>query len=753
MTTFKAIGRPTPLIDGKERVTGAIRYLPDLIVPGMVQGRFVTSPYPHARILSIDKKAALQLPGVVAVLTHEDLPDIPPNDRSHLLLARGRVIFPGQPVALVLAENLAAAADAVELVNVEYEPLPVVTTIAEALSPGAPLVWPSGKPGDMGEAAAHGVDTSNSGQEKDVPSNIGSQNSYKRGNIEEGLAQADVVIEHHFTMPFVHHSYLETQATLVMPDPLNGGATVWSSTQAPFPVREAIAELYGVPDSDVRVIATPVGGGFGGKYELYQPLVALASRAVGRPVKLVLTRGEDIAAANPAPAGQFHVKLGATRDGKLTALWADVKFDEGCYPGWHSIAAFLMGSAYQTPHMLINFTSVMTFKPSIGAYRAPGAVQGFFAIESMMDELARALDLDPLALRLQNGSRGGDKMAHNRPWDKMGMMDVLEALQQHPAWVNRAEARAQGHGVGIAIGGWPGGVEPTSATCLLEKDGTLQVRIGSVDLTGTATGFKLIAAEAFGIDPERVRVVTGDTATASFAGSTGGSKVTFMVGPSVIQAAAAARTQTLEIASQEFEADPADLEFVDGAVQVRGVPEKRITLKEIATKTMQFGGKYAPVIGHGRYANRTNAPGFCAQLAEVAVDEETGQVTVHRLVLVQDVGKVINPLTLEGQIMGGAIQGLGFALYEGMYYDSNGQLLTGSWMDYNVPSFTQSVPQIEVVTVEQTTELGPYGAKGAGEPPIIATAAAVANAIADATGKRVTDLPMTAPRVLAALQG
>jgi len=753
MTTFKAIGRPTPLIDGRERVTGAIRYAPDLIVPGMVQGRFVTSPYAHARILSLDKSAALAIPGVVAVLTADDLPNIPPDDRSHLLLARGRVIFPGQPVALVLAETLAAAADAVELVMVDYEPLPVVVTIEEALAPGAPLVWPGGKPGDTGEAGAHGADVASGDKERSEPSNIGAQTSFKRGNIEEGLTQADVIVEHHFTIPFVHHSYLEPQATLVMPDPMTGGATVWSSTQAPFPIREAISELYGVPDTDVRVIATPVGGGFGGKYELYQPLVALAAKVVGRPVKLVLTRQEDIAAANPAPACQFHVKLGATRDGQLTALWGDVKFDEGCYPGFHGIAAFLMGSAYQVPHMLINFTGVMTFKPSVGAYRAPGAVQGFFAIESMMDDLARQLDLDPLALRLKNGSRGGDNMANNKPWDKMGMIEVLETLQQHPAWINRDEARAQGRGVGIAIGGWPGGVEPTSATCILEKDGTLQVRVGSVDLTGTATGFKLLAAEAFGIGPEHVRVVTGDTATASFAGSTGGSKVTFMVGPSVIQAAQVARDQTLEIAAQEFEADPADLEFVDGAVQVRGVPDKRITLKKIADKTMRFGGKYAPVIGHGRHANTVNAPGFCAQLAEVSVDEETGQVTVHKLVLVQDVGQVINPLTLEGQIMGGAIQGLGFALYEGMYYDHKGQLLTGSWMDYNVPSFTQSVPNMEVVMVEQATELGPYGAKGAGEPPIIATAAAVANAIADATGKRVTDLPMTAPRVLAVLQG
>ena len=752
MTNYKVIGRPTPLLDGRERVTGTIRYAPDLNVPGMVQGRFVTSPYAHARILSVDKSAALAVPGVVAVLTAEDLPDIPPDDRTRLLLARGRVIFPGQPVALVLAETLAAAADALELVQVEYEPLPVAVTIAEALAPGAPLVWPGGKPGDTGEAAAHGADVTSKDKEQSEPSNIAGQTTFKRGNIDEGLAQADVIAERHFTMAFVHHSYLETQATIAMPDPLTGGATVWSSTQAPFPVREGVANVLGVTETDVRVIATPVGGGFGGKYELYQPLVALAAKAVGRPVKLVLTRQEDLAAANPAPSAQFHVKIGGTRDGQLTALWADIQFDEGCYPGFHGIAAFLLGSAYQFPHMLVNFTSVMTFKPSVGAYRAPGAVQAFYALESTLDDLARQLNLDPLELRLKYASRPGDMLANNRPWAKMGMTEVLSALRQHPAWVNREQTRAQGRGVGVAIGGWPGGVEPSSATCILEKDGKVELRIGWVDLTGTAVGFQLLAAEAFGVNPEQVRVVAGDTATASFAGSTGGSKATYMIGPSVIQAATAARAQTLEIAGQMFEADPADLDIVDGKVQVRGVPDKQITLKEIGNQTMQFGSKYAPVIGHGRYANTTNSPGFCAQLAEVSVDEETGQVTVHKLVLVQDVGQVINPLTLEGQIAGGAMQGVGFALYEAMIYGENGQLLTGSWMDYTVPSFTQSVPQIEVVTVEVPSEHGPYGAKGAGEPPIIATAAAIANAITDATGKRVTDLPMTAPRVLAALQ-
>jgi CO/xanthine dehydrogenase Mo-binding subunit len=393
----------------------------------------------------------------------------------------------------------------------------------------------------------------------------------------------------------------------------------------------------------------------------------------------------------------------------------------------------------------------MTFKLSTAAYRAPGAPQATFAIESMVDEVARAIGMDPLELRLKNASEPGDPMANGRPWAHMGMRQVLEALREQPAWQERAKAVAAGRGVGVAIGGWPGGQEPTAASCQLHRDGTLHVHLGSVDLTGTLAGFALMAAEAYGIAPEKVRIITGDTATAAYAGSAGGSKATYTVGPAVIKAAQDARQQTVLIAAEELEADPADIEIVDGRVQVRGVPDKAIALGEIAQKTMRFGGKYAPVVGNGRHAETKAAPGFCAQLAEVAVDEETGEVQVHRLVLVQDVGRAINPLAVQGQMRGGAVQGLGWALYEQMAHDEQGQLLTGSWLDYAVPHFVQAAPRIETVMVEVPSEHGPFGARGVGEPPVIATAAAVANAIADGAGVRLTDLPMTPPRVLAAL--
>ncbi|MCB8926647.1 MAG: molybdopterin-dependent oxidoreductase, partial [Ardenticatenaceae bacterium] len=529
------------------------------------------------------------------------------------------------------------------------------------------------------------------------------------------------------------------------------GATVWTSTQAPFYTREEIAEVLGVEETAVRVIPMPVGGAFGAKFVLYELLIALAAKAVNRPVKLALTRSEDMLAANPAPAAEFYIKLGMKQDGTITALEADVQFDAGCYPSPHGMAAFLMGSLYQIPHMQIRYREVLTHKLSTDAYRAPGAPQAAFVLESAIDEAARQLNLDPLAVRLQNASKPGDPMAHGKPWPTMGMMEVLQTLQAHPAWQNRDTARASGHGVGIAVGGWPGGIEPTAASCQLHRDGTLHVHVGSVDLTGTATGFSLIAAEAFGTTPDKVRVISGDTSTAPFSGSTGGSKITYMVGPSVIKAAQDARQQVMEIAADELEADVADMEVVDGRVQVKGVPDKAIDLADIAKKTMRFGGKYAPVVGNGRHANTTASPGFAAQLAEVSVDVETGAVRVHKLIVVQDVGRVINPLTLEGQVMGGAMQGLGWALYEQMAHDGYGTPLTGSWMDYNVPHFNHAVPEFEAVFVEVPTEHGPFGARGAGEPPIIATAAAVGNAIADATQARLTDLPMTAPRVAAAL--
>jgi CO/xanthine dehydrogenase Mo-binding subunit len=359
--------------------------------------------------------------------------------------------------------------------------------------------------------------------------------------------------------------------------------------------------------------------------------------------------------------------------------------------------------------------------------------------------------MDPLEFRLKNCVEEGDPRANGAPWPRIGLKETLEALKQHPAWQNRESSRAKGRGVGIAVGGWPGGVEPATAVCRLDSDGNVTVALGSVDLSGTNTTFAQIAAEAFGASPESVLITTANTDSAPYAGGTGGSKITYTVGAAVQKAAEDAKQQIMEIAAQHLEAAVEDLELVNGAVQVRGVPGASVTLKQIASMSMTFNGKYDPVFGRGSTAITDIAPGFAAHLAEVEVDDLTGEVKVVNYVAAQDVGFAINPASVEGQIYGGVVQGLGWALYEGLYFDESGQPESASLMEYVLPRATMA-PPIDVVLVEVPSEKGAYGAKGVGEPPAIPGPATIANAIRDAAGVRVTDMPMKPEVVAKALQ-
>ncbi len=745
------VGREVKLLDGPVKVRGALDFCADLELRGVLEARLVLSPHAHARVDSVDVEAARRVPGVVQVITAAELPRKRPSSRSTLLLAGDRVRFVGHPVALVIAESEAAAQDGADAVVVEYSPLPAVTDLEQALDPQAPEVWPEGKPGASEEAAAHGA--AGGGGTKDLGApNVASRTPFSRGDVAAGLAESDVVIERTFRTAPVHQAYIEPHATLVVPDPVGPGATVYSSTQATFNVRDAVAAALGVEHTQVRAVGTPVGGGFGGKFVLYEPLVALATQRVGRPVRLVLTRMEEMSAATPAPETRVRLKLGARSDGTLHALDAEMVTDNGCFPASMGVlAGVLLGSHYKFPHLRVEGIEVLTHRASTGAYRAPSAPQAAFALESAMDELARELGIDPIELRLRNASHPGDPMAMGAPWPSMGLTEVLEAVQSHPLWQQREQIRAEGRGVGVAVGGWPGGTEPAAAACALQSDGTVQVHLGTADITGTDTGFAAIAAEVFGVEPDRVRIAKADTSSSPYAGASGGSKTIYTVGPAVIEAAQEARRQTLELAAQALEADPEDLEIQDGAVNVKGSPDKSVSLATIASRTMRFGSRQAPVFGQGRHAQQMPSPGFCAQLAEVEVDEETGHVTLHRLVVAQDVGKAINPLLVRGQMAGGALQGVGFALYEQLVYDEQGQVQTATFSDYAVPHSTAAPPELDLIVVEVPSPVGPFGARGVGEPPIIATAGAIGNAIRDAVGVRLDHLPMTAPRVLAAL--
>jgi CO/xanthine dehydrogenase Mo-binding subunit len=501
----------------------------------------------------------------------------------------------------------------------------------------------------------------------------------------------------------------------------------------------------------------PVGGGFGGKFVLIEPLLAVIAVAAKRPVRLVLTRMEEFLATNPSPQCIIEVKTGARRDGTLTALQARVVFDTGVYPGSPlQIACLLLGGYYRFPNLDIHGYEVLTNRFGPGAYRAPGAPQATFAIESQLDELARKLGLDPLELRLRNAVAEGDPQPDGTPWPRIGLRECLERLRAHPAWRDRGapprggDAAGRREGVGIAVGGWPGGLEPAAAACRLDNDGRVTVVTGSVDLTGTNTTLALIAAEVLGLRPDQVRVVNGDSDAAPFAGVSGGSKITYTVGAAVRRAAEDARQQILRIAADVLESSVEDLEIVDGTVQVRGAPARALPLAEIGRLSTTFGARFAPVDGRGTSAITANAPGFAAQLARVAVDEETGEVAVRRYVAVQDVGRALNPAAVEGQLHGGVAQGIGWALYERMVFDEDGRLLTASFLDYAVPSATR-VPPIETAFVEVPSADGPFGAKGVGEPPVVPGAAAVANAVRDAVGVRVTEIPITPERLLRAL--
>lgn len=752
MNNTSIVGNPTPLKDGYAKVTGATQFLPDLKLSGMLYARFVTSVYPHAQVKAIHVDAALAAPGICAVLTAHDLPHIEPRNRFSFLLARDRVLFVGQPVAVVLAKSEAEALDGVDLVSIEYEPLPAAVTMDQAMGEDAPLVWPNGVPGTAEDAGAHGAsaEATDSGSAK--PSNVAAQQLFQRGNVEKGLSAADIVVERTFETQAVHQGYLETHGMIAQANRVNGGVTIWTSTQGIFEVRERVAKLLDIPESDVRVVGTPIGGGFGGKFPIYEGLMALIAQHIGNPVRLVLTRMEDMLCTNPMLPTRTQIRLGARSDGTITVVQGRVEFDTGCLPsGFGSFMAEQIGNNYRIPNLELESVEVLTFKPSCGAYRAPGAPQAAFVIETVMDEVASALGIDPVEIRKCNAVRPGDKMTNGDEWPQMAIVEVLDALESHPVWKDRETARANGRGVGIAVGAWGGATGSSAASCTLDRDGKLVVHLGAVDLTGTSTTFALLAGEAFGVDEDSVRVLVGDSTTAPFSGPSGGSKITYTVGPAVLQAAQEAREQTLAIAAEEFEADAADLYISQGTVRVRGVPDRQIALSDIAAKTMGFSSEYPPVLGHGRHTNTKRAPVFCAQLAEVEVNQETGHTVVRRLVILQDVGRAINPLVVRGQLVGGAAQGSGWALYENLLYDHSGQLLTGSWMDYVIPHAQQVADYVDTVLLEVPSEHGPFGARGVGEPPIIATAAAVANAIADATGVRPISLPMSPPRILAAL--
>jgi CO/xanthine dehydrogenase Mo-binding subunit len=758
----KGVGLSIPRPDGPEKVTGQTQYVADVKPRGLLHAKLLRSPHAHARIVRIDASRARALPGVRAVLTAADIPELKrkPATRAHAVLAIDRVVFVGHPVAAVAADEPAIAEEALDLIDVQYEVLAVAVDPLLSMQPGAPPVADAGTEADTSEALAHSGVAAAKTEAPAKAANIAQQAHLHKGDVAKGFAESDLVLERTYRVPMVHQGYLEPHAVLAQWDQ-GGLLTLWASTQGSFNTRSEVADVLHIPENRIRVIPLECGGGFGGKIRaLCEPITALLARATGRPVRYVMTRREELEAGMPAPQVIIRLKAGVKRDGTLTALSGETILDSGSISGAVlTMSLVFLGSLYKWPSFDLRGYEVLTHKPSVAAYRAPTAPQTVFAIDSLMEEIAHRLGLDSVEFRLRHLMREGDPMANGQPWQSNGAREVLERTAAHPLWRDRARwsASADGNGglrrgTGLALGGWIPGLQPTGATVRLNPDGSLSVLTGQVDIAGTNVALAQIAATAFGLDVDQIRITTGDTDTAPVTGLSAGSKTIYTVGAAVMEAAQDARRQAFEIAASEMEASVNDLEMEDGKVFVRGVPSRSITLAQIGKKGNLYMSKVPPVLGVSHPAFALQAPAFAAELVRIEVDPETGEVTLKDVVVVQDAGKAINPLGVEGQMQGGAVQSLGFALTEGLLFDDKGRLTNPSLLDYRKLT-AADLPKIETIIVEVPAPAGPFGARGVGEPPIVPAPAAVANAVADATGARITDLPITPERIAMAVAG
>jgi CO/xanthine dehydrogenase Mo-binding subunit len=757
----KGVGLAIPRPDGPEKVTGHVQYVADIKRRGLLHAKLLRSPHAHARIARIDVSRALALAGVKAVLTAADVPELKRKapTRAHAVLAIDRAMFVGHPVAAVAADEVSIAEEALDLIEVEYEVLPAAVDPLASMQPGAPPVADAGTEADTSEAMAHGAVTvakTEAAPAKAV--NVSQQSRLNRGDVAKGFAESDLVLEKTYRVPMVHQGYLEPHAVLAEWDTA-GNLTLWSSTQGSFNTRSEVADVLEIPENRIRVIPVECGGGFGGKIRaLCEPITALLARATRRPVRYVMTRREELEAGMPAPQVIIRLKTGVKRDGTLMALEAETVLETGAFSGTVlAVSGVFLASLYKWPAFDVRGSEVLTHKPSVAAYRAPVAPQTIFAIDSHMEQIARALDLDPLEFRRRHLMRPDDPMANGQPWQSNGAHEVLDRIAEHPLWKTRhAWAKSSGadgrkrRGTGFALGGWLGGLQPTGATVRLNPDGSLGVLTGQVDIAGTNIALAQIAASAYGLDVDKVKITTGDTDVAPVTGLSAGSKTIYTVGVAVMEAAKDARRQTLEIAAKELEAAVQDLEIEDGRVVVRGMPDRGITLAQIGKKGNLYMSKVEPVLGVSHPAFTQQAPAFAAELARIEVDPDTGEVTLHDFVVVQDAGRAINPLGVEGQMQGGSVQSLGMALTEALMFDDSGRLTNPSLLDYKKLT-AADLPSIETIIVEVPSPAGPFGARGVGEPPIIPAPAAIANAIQDAAGIRLTELPLTPERIALAV--
>ena len=744
---FKWVGTRPIRPDGVPKVTGRAMYGADLKLPGMLYGKILRSPHAHARILSIDTSAAEKLPGVKAVMTSADLPQqkfdyIGPERVAvnfwHVtrnILAREKALYEGHAIAAVAAISNSIAEDAIALIKVEYEVLPHVIDVDEAMAPDAPLVFD-----DM---ITRGIEPPPT-----KPSNISKRLEFKMGDIAAGFASADVIFEHEFKTAAVHQAYIEPHACVANYE-ADGQCEIWSSSQGHFAIRALTAQIIGAQLGDLRVTPAEIGGGFGGKTVTYlEPVAAILSKKCGLPVRLMMSREEVFRASGPTSGSSMWVKIGVKNDGTIVAADGIFKFQAGAFPGSPVMNACLCAFAqYDIPNQHAVGFDVVSNRPKSAAYRAPGSPISAFAVESVLDMCAKKIGMDPLAIRHKNACRIGTGTLSGPKHAHAGYIETVEALMKHPAYQVKL---GPNQGRGVASGYWFNGAGESSATLQVNADGTVLVATGSPDIGGSRASMAIMAAETLGVDYSQVRAIVADTGSIGFTQTTGGSRVTFATGMAVVNATKTVIKILCDRAAMIWGVDPEGVVWDDGFAKPASSNVgdfKPLSLREIAAKAAATGG---PISATSSLNAGGQAPGFAAQFCDVEVDPETGKVTILRFVAAQDVGRAIHPSYVEGQIQGGVVQGIGWALSEEYIYNPKGLMDNPGFLDYRCP-VSSDLPMIDAVLVEVPNPTHPYGAKGVGEVCICPPMAAIANAIESATGKRMTELPMSPPKILAAL--
>ena len=738
----KWIGQRTLRPDGIEKVTGSAQYAADFAMPGMVYGKVLRSPHAHAVIKNIDTSEAEKLKGVLAVMTGDDLPLLPldeplpngPNDIrwiSRGCMAREKILYTGHPVAAVAATSASIAAAAVKLIKVDYDVLPHVIDVDEAMASDAPILhdW----------IATDGVDG---------PTNISNIMTVKTGDVEKGFVEADLIVERDFKSEAVHQGYIEPQACVVSYKP-DAQSVIWSSSQGQFMVRSMTAIIAGLATGDIKAIPAEIGGGFGGKTIIYlEPVAMILSKKCGRPVKMQNSREEVFQSTGPAAGMSASLKVGVTKEGKLTAVSGAYNFQAGCYPGSPvGRACHFSFSCYDIPNADLKGLDVVSNRPNVTAYRAPGAPQGNYVFEAILDEIATELGMDPWELRLKNALAADKPTIYGAKIGEAAIQEIIDSVRNHP---NAKAELGPNQGRGVAIGYWGNAGGESSAQLNINEDGSALVVTGHPDIGGSRASMVNIVAEKLGIDYRNVSAQIGDTNNVGISAVTGGSRVTFASGI-VVDEATDQVIETLKgRAASIWGIDVEAVEWSDGAAHPAGQNAGEfdpLTLQELAAKALSTGGPIMATVSKNT-GGHMGAVG--AHMVDVEVDPDTGHVKILRFTASQDVGRAIHPSYVEGQIQGGVAQGVGWALNEEYIYDKNGRLDNAGFLDYRIP-VASDLPTIDAVMVENPNPAHPYGVKGVGEIPLVPALAAIANAIHDATGKRLYELPMSPPTVLAAL--